>query len=749
MSIRRTLVRAYFHARPLLPRAPRTALRRALAKRTRRRFTDSWPINHLASRPPEWWTGWPEGKKFAFVLTHDVEGMKGVARCRDLAEMEMRLGFRSSFNFVPEGEYQTQPALRDFLTAHGFEVGVQDLHHDGKLYSSPEKFNECAQKINRYLADWGAVGFRSGFMLHNLDWLRRLDILYDASTFDTDPFEPQPDGVNTIFPLWIGGSGRSGYVELPYSLPQDSTLFLVLQESGIETWIRKLDWVASHGGMALLNVHPDYLSFDEQKHTGEYSAKLYEAFLEYVARKYSREAWFALPKAVAAYVREMRTVYRPPNIESSPDDACPATVTSDGLDDSFAWRLHGKRVGMVMYSYYPNDPRPRRAVEALVSRGMKVDLICLAENGGEPRHEITNGVEVLRLPIRRKRGSVFRYGFEYGTFLLCAAAILGARQLTRGYDLVYVHNMPDILVLSGLIPKLFGAKLILDLHDPMPELMTTIFGFQPDARSVRLLKRLEAWSIAFSDAVVTVNRTFAKLFVSRSCPASKMNVVMNSPDNRIFRLRAPCAPVPDVRRADEPFVVMYHGSLVERNGVDLAVQALAYVRKAIPNAELRIYGAHTPFLDEVMSLARDRGLQGAVHYLGVKSLEDLVPTIEDCDVGIIPNHRSAFTEINTPTRIFEYLALGKPVIAPHAAGVCDYFSDDALVFSELGSAEDLAQKVEYVFAHPAEVTEIVRRGQEVYRQHPWAMERLRLTALVAELLRDDAVQPDAPKHAFV
>ena len=179
---------------------------------------------------------------------------------------------------------------------------------------------------------------------------------------------------------------------------------------------------------------------------------------------------------------------------------------------------------------------------------------------------------------------------------------------------------------------------------------------------------------------------------------------------------------------------MYHGSLVERNGLDLAVDALRRARTAVPSAELRIYGRKTPFLDRVMAKAHDQGLEDYVHYLGPRGLEELVLEIEDCDVGIIPNHRSAFAEINTPTRIFEYLALGKPVIAPRAAGICDYFDGRSLVFFELGNAEDLARQTEYVFSHPTEVIEIVRRGQEVYREHSWRVERSRLTGLVAGLL---------------
>jgi hypothetical protein len=296
----------YFFLRPYVPKPIRLALRRQLLRRTNGAFLNSWPISETTALRPSWWKGWPEGKQFAFVLTHDVEGAKGASRCCELAEMETRLGFRSSFNFVPEGDYETPKALRDFLTEQGFEVGVHDLRHDGKLYASRKRFREHAQRINQYLKEWGSVGFRSAFMLHNLEWLRDLDVLYDASSFDSDPFEPQPEGANTIFPFWVGRSATSGYVELPYTLPQDSTLFVLMQERGIDVWKKKLDWVASNGGMALVVVHPDFMSFNGVRRFSEYPANLYRAFLEYAADRYGRTAWFALPRQVAAHVRDTR-----------------------------------------------------------------------------------------------------------------------------------------------------------------------------------------------------------------------------------------------------------------------------------------------------------------------------------------------------------------------------------------------------------------------------------------------------------
>ena len=164
------------------------ALRRVLANRLRRQYGNSWPIHEPASRTPDGWPGWPGGKQFAFVLTHDVEGARGLERCRKLAEMDKALGFRASFNFVPEGEYRLPESLRTLLEQDGFEVGVHDLHHDGSLYRSSRTFKDQSQKINQHLQSWGAVGFRSGFMFHNLQWIQGLNILYDTSTFDIDPF---------------------------------------------------------------------------------------------------------------------------------------------------------------------------------------------------------------------------------------------------------------------------------------------------------------------------------------------------------------------------------------------------------------------------------------------------------------------------------------------------------------------------------------------------------------------------------
>lgn len=395
--------------------------------------------------------------------------------------------------------------------------------------------------------------------------------------------------------------------------------------------------------------------------------------------------------------------------------------------------LQGKKAGLVVLSPYPFDARPRRIAEALVRQGMSVDYIC-ATDGKAPWHEKINGLNVFRVPIEHQRGGKLAYAYQYSAFTLASAVILAARSRRRRYDLIYINNMPDILVVSALLPKMLGAKVILDLHDPMPELMAAIFAKNPNSKSIQLMKWLEKWSMARAHQIVTPNRACQRIFGARSCPEEKIVVVMNSPDESIFPFRPVCSRPAVNRNSDQPFVVMYHGTLVERNGLDLAVEAFAYVRTKIPRAQLHIYGKASPFLEIVMQSAQERGLEQNVLHLGEKPLEQIVAAIDTCDVGIIPNRRNAFTNINTPVRIFEYLARGKPVIAPRTPGVQDYFDEGSLLFFEAGNAEELAQRIEFVASHREEALGIAERGQQIYRAHSWEQEGRTLACVVEKLL---------------
>ncbi|MCU0364186.1 MAG: hypothetical protein MUE93_00720 [Ignavibacteriaceae bacterium] len=298
----------YYIIRPLIPRSVQIFLRSLLVKRQAKKFKAVWPILPGSERKPKNWKGWPDGKEFAFVITHDVELRKGHDRCRKLLELEEKLGFKSLFNFVAE-RYKVDKELREFIVGEGFEVGIHGIKHDGKKFKNKKIFDKRAIKINQYIEEWNIVGFRAPAVHHNLEWIGELDIEYDLSTFDTDPFEPQPDGVGTIFPFLVERkNGQPGYVELPYTLDQDFTLFILMKETTPQIWIDKLDWIAKNGGMALVIVHPDYVNFSNEKVLEEYPVGYYSDFLKYVKENYEGKYWNALPKDVAKYYKKMIAV---------------------------------------------------------------------------------------------------------------------------------------------------------------------------------------------------------------------------------------------------------------------------------------------------------------------------------------------------------------------------------------------------------------------------------------------------------
>ena len=300
--------RLYYTFRPVIPRRLQLRARQWRAPYQRLR-ANNWPVNEAAGNAPPGWPGWPGGKRFAIVLTHDVEREAAVARCKYLADAEEIRGLRSAFGFVPL-RYTTQQALRQSLRDRGFEIMVHDLRHNGKLFRDLETFAEGRTVINQFLEQWGSRGFSSGAMHHNLPWISQMDIDYSVSTYDVDPFEPQACGSNRIFPYWVQrpDSEDHGYVEMPYTLPQDFTLFILLKERTNAIWRRKLDWIAEKGGMALIKTHPDYMIFpDERPRVDGYSASLYTDLLDYMTTRYGNDAWFAQPSEVARYWRSLRT----------------------------------------------------------------------------------------------------------------------------------------------------------------------------------------------------------------------------------------------------------------------------------------------------------------------------------------------------------------------------------------------------------------------------------------------------------
>ena len=310
-----TTKRLYYELKPALPKFVIDMLKKFNAQVSGGPFLLDWPIekrwadfqweivrqlSRITGQSTMKFQGfWPDGFRYAFVLTHDIEAGEGQAFVREVADLEESLGFRSSFNFVPE-RYELDVDLMQELRARGFEIGVHGLKHDGKLYSSEQIFKERAKYINRHLKEIDAVGFRSPLMHRHPEWLQALDIEYDLSFFDTDPYEPMPGGCMNIWPFMIGR-----FIELPYTLVQDSTLAFVLGEKTPQIWFDKVDFLEQYHGLALLNSHPDYLRQPEVW-------EIYVKFLE--TMKTRNNYWHALPKDVARWWRQR--IETPPGHES-------------------------------------------------------------------------------------------------------------------------------------------------------------------------------------------------------------------------------------------------------------------------------------------------------------------------------------------------------------------------------------------------------------------------------------------------
>jgi glycosyltransferase involved in cell wall biosynthesis len=698
--------RFYYLLKPYLPWGARIAARRVAARRQRVANAEVWPIDEAASRPPEGWTGWPEGKKFAVVLTHDVEGQEGLDKCRALMEIDREMGFLSSFNFIPEGTYRVSDELRADIVKSGFEVGVHDLNHDGKLFASKEAFGWKAAKINTYLRDWNAAGFRSAFMLRNLDWMHSLDVAYDSSTFDTDPFELQPIGTGTIFPFWIpstkSATPRGGFVEMPYTLAQDSTLFLVLGEASPDIWIRKLDWIAQNGGMAQVNVHPDYLQLEGQRRSNRtYPVAYYRSLLRHIRDRYAGLYWQPIPRDLAAY------------------------VVSGKVRPTFA---RPKRICMVTHSFYENDNRVTRYAEALAARGDDVDVVSLRRSQITPKEETINGVHVFRIQNRfgKKERSLLSFIWPLFRFLAASSFWVSRRQAAKSYDLLHIHNMPDFLVFAGWYPKLSGVSVILDIHDIVPEFYSSKFGAGKNPKALWLLKWMERKSAHFADYVIVANDLWLKKYELRTGSQNKCSVFINNVDTHTFRPQART-------RNDGKLIVLFPGGLQWHQGLDIAIRAFTRVSRELPNAEFHIYGDGN-MKPSLVTLVAELKLEKNVLFFDPVRISEIAGVMANADLGVVPKRADSFGNEAYSTKIMEFMSLGIPVVVSRTKIDQFYFDDSVVRFFESGNPDALAAGIVDVLRDDGLRRRLIANALEYSYKNSWTSRKADYLRIVDRLI---------------
>jgi len=387
------------------------------------------------------------------------------------------------------------------------------------------------------------------------------------------------------------------------------------------------------------------------------------------------------------------------------------------------------RICYVRHRYYGDHPRVDKQIAAMKDAGYDIDLLVMSRKG-EVTPTIEDGIMVHRVPgIPRVRGSKLRYLAEYFTFVLTAMVALGWLQFRRGYDVVHLHSLPDFLAFSALIPKLMGAKVIIDLHEPVPEQYHTKFGVKINGLIYRIMAFAEQSSIAFADKAVTCTALLKKVQVSRGTHPDKIVVILDSADAEEL-----AGDVQALKRDDDNVYFITHGLITARYGHDVMIRALKKARENMPNLHLQIFGKGE-FVPELQKLTTELGLQDVVHFEGFVDKDVLMANLLAADAAIIALHRDLETNLVLTHKMHEYIALGLPIIATRTDALEHYLPDNAIMYFSSGNVEELASKMIELARNPEKAKVLRQNMQAAFEQHGSSVQRTNYRQTIDALLR--------------
>ena len=367
---------------------------------------------------------------------------------------------------------------------------------------------------------------------------------------------------------------------------------------------------------------------------------------------------------------------------------------------------------MVAYSFYESDNRVRRYAETLAKRGDSVDVLTLRRER-QPAYEVISGVNVFRIQrrLRNEKNSI-HYLVRMLKFFLRSMWFMAVHHALEGYDLVHVHSVPDFEVFASLIPRLFGARVILDIHDIVPEFYASKFGVAKSSLTFRGLLLVEKLSALFAHHVIIANDLWHERITRRSVPAHKCSWILNYPDRSIF------FPRPRSSANVDDFVMCYPGTINHHQGVDIAVQAVAQLKDKVPNLKFLIIG-DGPERNSLQALVRDLHLEERVIFLGPVSIEEIAEHMANVDLGVVPKRADAFGNEAFSTKILEFMAMGVPVVASNTLIDQRHFGKDLLRFFQSGNPTELAAAILELVNHPEKRDQLRARGCEFIRENSW------------------------------
>jgi glycosyltransferase involved in cell wall biosynthesis len=400
------------------------------------------------------------------------------------------------------------------------------------------------------------------------------------------------------------------------------------------------------------------------------------------------------------------------------------------------------RICVIRQGFFPLDTRVRREVGALAAAGHEVDVVCV-RRPGERRRERQGSVRIHRLALPLKRAGRLQYVLQYAVFLAVAGLYATLLAVRRRFDLVQVNSIPDVLVFAATGPRLLGARVLLDLHECMPEFTATKYGLGMRHPLVRAMAILEQASIRFADATITCTEQMREAFVARGARPDGISVVLNSSDEEIFDADR-FAPGDREQRG---FTLLTHGAMEERYGLDTLIEATALLGEEMPDLRVELYGEGSE-RDELERLAARLGVAGRVRFSdGFVPIDDLVRAIAEADAGVVAIRRDVFRDLTHCNKMFDFIAMRRPAIVSRTRSVEAYFDEDCFVLFDDGDAADLARAIRALRTDPSLADRLVRRAAEVAEPYRWVHQRRLYQGIVASLAgrsrRSPAARGDA------
>ena len=397
-------------------------------------------------------------------------------------------------------------------------------------------------------------------------------------------------------------------------------------------------------------------------------------------------------------------------------------------------------VCMIGYTLYESDGRVMRYAETLAKRGDRVDFIALSKANNAPPDDVLNGVHLFRIKTRSfQEKSKFAYLFGILDFFFRTMWFLLWRQRKVRYDLVHVHSVPDFLVFSAWLPKLRGAKIILDIHDLLPELYVSKFESSHQGLLYRMLLGVERESAAFADYVIAANDIWRGKLVARTPSISEKNCtsILNFPDREVFFRSGRT-------RHDGKFIMLFPGSLNWHQGIDIAIRAVARIKDAVPQAEFHIYG-DGPSVPSLTALAESLGVADRVLIKGNRSLGEMAAIMENADLGIVPKRNDSFGNEAFSTKILEFMMMGLPVVVSDTKIDRFYFNDSVVKFFRAGDDAALAEAMLAMIRNPELRNQLAQNALEFSKAYDWETNRDRYLNIINSLVdnRPSAAEPDA------